>query len=175
MGYYRKYMTEEDAFIIESDGYKYALKEKPDLASLEVLVKRKKDVKKTSQTVGIIFGIFLIPVFFIGILVIALCLANMNQIDINNDMKYECLYLNRDKKSVVFCSTGKQVWYEVDVGHVRDLYGKDGDGEFGIIVESSEDEQDYGELKLGYAFAEEKKAAMEKIKKLKEEKNDFEF
>ena len=164
---YTRYMSEEEVFLSRDGGYKYTLKEKPDLESLTVLAKRDRSKKTAGYTAMFIIGIFLIAVI-IGIFLIIASLVALNTINNNNESEDECVYYNKEKNTLVFKTVDQFIWYEVKVEDIKGFYGIDGDDIFRVILEISKDEQDSIALRLGYATIEEKKACANKFKLIKE-------
>ena len=166
---YTRYMSEEEVFLSRDGGYKYTLKEKPDLESLTVLAKRDRSKKTAGYTALFIIGIFLIVVI-IGILMVLGAVASLNTINNNNESKDECVYYNKEKNTLVFKTVDKGIWYEIDVNRIRGFVGVEDNEMFRVIFEISKDEQDSIALRLGYATEEEKKACANKLKLIKEGK-----
>ena len=163
---YTNYISEEDHFLIHEDGYKYTLKEKPDLESLTVLAKRDRSKKTAGYTAMFIIGIFLIVVI-IGILMVIAAVVSLNTINNNNESKDECVYYNKEKNTLVFKTVDKGIWYEIDVKRIRGFIGVEDNEMFRVIFEFSKDEQDCIAFRLGYASTEDKKACANKLELIK--------
>ena len=163
------YLNEEQMFLARENGYKFTLKEKPDLDSLMVLAKRDRTRKKSIYAWAIIFGIVTLPLLFIGIVFFICAYIGMTNIDKNNERDYECVYYNEDKHTVIFCSLIENLWLEFDLDRVKDVYNKDTNDMFGLIVNISQNEQeDNFYFKIGYVAKEEKIACSKKLKQIKE-------
>ena len=165
---YRRYITEEEDFLIHENGFKFVLKEKPDLESLTVICRRDRTKKRSGAIAGIIIGILLIVLFFIGILVMYFAFASLCEIDKNNECKYELFYYNPEKKTIIFCSSDKGYWYEVEAKKVRGFDSVESKDILRIVIETGDDEQDTNDIKVGYATTEEKKACLERINRIKD-------
>lgn len=164
MYYSGRRMTSEEYFLTRLEGYKYILKEKPDLESLVVLAKRKREVRRGSAIASIIFGIPLI-LLFAGIFMIMYGIYTLNCIDKNADLKHECLYYDDKNKLVIFKSFERGIWYALPPQKVWNIYGSDGNDLFGLTLrfEYEGDIEEIVYLELGFAEEKEKKALIEKM------------
>ena len=162
--YVGRYLSEEEEFLIQ-DGYRFTLKEKPDLDSMVVIAKRYRNAKSTISKVAIVLGVLLIPII-IGILFIVLAAGNLNTIDYNNHSKYECIYYNEKNNSLVFRSLNRGIWYEVGIKYIKNIFGTYRDDDvFGVVIDIGDDLDI--DLKIGYATVEEKKSCLNKIELIK--------
>ena len=163
------YLNEEQMFLARENGYKFTIKEKPDLDSLMVLAKRDRARKKSIYVWAIIFGIITLPLLFIGVVFFICAYIGMTNIDKNNERDFECVYYNEEKHTVIFCSLVENLWLEFDLDRVKDVYNKDTNDMFGLIVNISQNEQeDNFYFKIGYVAKEEKIACSKKLKQIKE-------
>ena len=163
----RRCLTDEEYFLLEDGGYKYTLKEKPDLANLVVLAKRDRSKKRSSYAWAVILSLLLMP---IGLILLIYVIIAMNNIDSNNEANYECVYYDPEKKTIIFRTIEQKLWLEFPIDRVKDISYKDTKDLFGPIVNiaaSDSDEEDYFYFKVGYATKEEKLACSEKIQNIK--------
>lgn len=167
--YAGSYLNEEQNFLARDNGYRFTLKEKPDLDSLVVIAKRDRTRKKGAYAWAIIAGIVTFPLLFIGIVFFICAYIGMTNIDKNNERDYECVYYNEEKHTVIFCSLIENLWLEFDLDRVKDVYNKDTNEMFGLIVNISQNEQeDNFYFKIGYVAKEEKMVCSKKLKQIKE-------
>ena len=176
MPYGGRYINEEQSFLVDNNGYRFTLKEKPDLESLTVLAKRDRTKKKGGYVFLLVLGFLTLPLFFIGIIFFICAYIGMTNIDKNNERDYECVYYNEDKHTVIFCSLIESLWLEFDLDRVQDVYNKDTNDIFGLKVNISDNKhEDNFYFKIGYATKEEKLECSKKLKRIKEslKLNDF--
>lgn len=162
----RRYISEEDSFLIDDNGYKYTLKKKPDLENFVVLAKRNREVKKGSSIFCLIFGIITLPVL-IGLLFIVLAISDISERSNNNECQYECVYFNPDKGTIVFQTIYKEIWYEFDPKMIRGIKPMGEDERSDIVIELGNDEQDCVHLDIGYLKKEEKESFNNKLEQIK--------
>lgn len=176
MPYGGRYINEEQSFLVDNNGYRFTLKEKPDLESLTVLARRDRTKKKGGYAFLLVLGFLTLPLLFIGIVFFICAYIGMTNIDKNNERDYECVYYNEEKHAVIFCSLIESLWLEFDLDRVQDVYNKDTKDIFGLKVNISDNEQeDNFCFKIGYATKEEKLECSKKLKRIKESAklNDF--
>ena len=164
-----RYLNEEESFLVDDGGYRFTLKEKPDLESLTVLAKRDRTKKKGGYIAAIFLGIITLPLLFLGIIFFILAFTGLSRISANNETDFECIYYNEEKNTIVFRTLIEKLWLEFDMDRVKDVYNKDINDVFGLIVNISNKEnvEDNFYFKIGYATQEEKMKCSERIKQLK--------
>ena len=167
--------NEEQAFLAYDHGYKYVLKEKPNLDSLTILARRDRTKKKTGCIALGIIGFFTIPLFLIGLILMMASFEESGRIDYNNTAPYECVYYNREKNTVIFRTIIEKLWLEFDIERVIDVCNIDGKNVFGLTVNIGGDEEDSIYFRIGYATKEEKQNLSERLKQIKKEKLNQEF
>ena len=168
-------LNNEDYFLSYKEGYKYILKETPNVDSLAVVTKRNREASKAGAITLLVFGI-LFAILIFGLVLIVFALSKMEQIDKNNKNEYECIYYDDKKKTIIVRSFGKGIWYELPIKMVRNIFGSEGDGLFGLIlvVDGNSPIYDPKEtiyLDLGYATQKEKEACIKKMADIR--KDDF--
>ena len=178
MSYYvrgGRYLNEEESFLVDDKGYQFTLKEKPDLDSLEVLIKRDRNKGKAGYIWLIVLGFVTLPLFLVGIFFFILAWVGLTRISTNNEADFECVYYNEEKNTIVFRTIIERLWLEFEIDRVKDVYNKDINDMFGLIVNIGDKEEDNFYFKIGYATTEEKMKGSKRIKRIKENKLNQDF
>ena len=171
-----RYLNEEQSFLVDDKGYKYVLKEQPDLDSLVVLAKRDRTKNKNATiAIEIVLGILTFPLMFIGVLFFIVAYVTKAHVDDNNKAQFECVYYDEKKNTIIFRTMKEKLWLEFAPERINDVFNIDTDDVFGLNVQVSEEYGDVVYFSIGYTTQEEKSKLSKRIKMIKEGKFDSAF